>query len=43
MYLNKKKFKFILFSSTKSIKNFNTPAIAELKEASVTLIIQSEK
>ena len=26
-----------------SVKNFNTPAIAELKEANVTLIIQSEK
>jgi intraflagellar transport protein 80 len=26
-----------------SIKNFNTPAIGELKEACVTLIVQSEK
>jgi len=28
---------------TYSVKNFNTPAITDLKEACVTLIVQSEK
>lgn len=37
------KINLIYFSCILSIKNFNTPAISELKEQSVTLILQAEK